>query len=183
MTTRHKQLAALLALCTMLGTEAMAKPAAAQSAEDDAWEAPACMIQRPEALLQLIDQLGVDAKTSAKLTEIVGQAQEKQIGLSADLARASLELHRALDADKPNRAAIKEMLAKVGRLRAALHELRVTLRLDVEQTLSPTQRARLRELARGMGSRMGAARRMGGNGPKTRAGPKRGRGAPRGRNP
>lgn len=128
----------------------------------------------PKLSLKTLDriapQLGVEDAVLAQIKTRVYEAEKRSIELKAQLELAKLEMHRALDAESPDKAAVMGHIEAVGRLHTDLRKHEVGLMLDVRAMLTPEQRKTLRTLSarrdRGRRGKRGPRGQRGKRGPR-----------------
>jgi Spy/CpxP family protein refolding chaperone len=88
---------------------------------------------------------GMGAAETARIKELVYEAQKQSITLSADLERAVLDLHHMMAQDKPDADAVLKQMDKAGQLKTELKKVHVRLMLEATKSMTPEQRRKFRE--------------------------------------
>lgn len=99
----------------------------------------------PAQLDRLADEIGLDAATKEKLKGQIQAAREAGKAMHQAVQGARAKLHELLRADNPDRAAVMNQIAELGKLQTAAQQHRIGSMLDVFGALTPEQRAKLRE--------------------------------------
>ena len=100
----------------------------------------------PQQIDQLVDMLGLDGPTAARMKEKVFEGQKQGIAMEAELKTARVELRQLLDQDAPPRAEVMQQVDKIGALATQQRRFRIGLLLDVRAMLTPEQRAKLKKM-------------------------------------
>ena len=127
-------------LCLLMPTVAMAGPGRGRGGPGG----PGAF--DPKMLAHAADMLDLDEKTRAQVKDLVYESEKESIGLHARLKTARLELHRALDAEAPDRASVMKGAEQVGQLKIELQKHRFGLMLDVRRLLTAEQVRKLKSM-------------------------------------
>lgn len=130
----------------------------------------------PKMLMHAADMLELDDETRKRIKDLVYDSEKAGIELRARVKAAELELHRALDAEAPDRSEVMKRVEEVGTLKVEMQKHRFGLMLDVRGLLTPEQvrklktmrhefRERRRHQRRKRGKERRRGRRGGGDGP------------------
>jgi len=95
---------------------------------------------------EVLESLGLSDAQRTQIERIHDDAVRTTARTEADLTVAELDLHRAVDADKPDRAAVDAAIERVASLRTTLFKARVGSWIDFRAALTPAQRSKLRAL-------------------------------------
>ncbi len=133
-----KLITALFAL-SLAATPALARPGG-----DDHHRGPPML--NPERIERMADDLGLAPQALDKIKERLHAAKKEHVQLRAELDAAKLELHRLLDQDAPDKAAVLRQVDAVGQKKQAIEKLKIAALLDVRSMLTPEQRQKLRTL-------------------------------------
>ena len=102
----------------------------------------------------MMQALGLSAEQKAKISQIQAQARKKQWPLMGDLREERIKLHELMSSDStPDPAAATAQYQKVQDLERQLFEAALLARNQVEATLTPEQKEKLKSamMAHGMG--------------------------------
>jgi len=94
---------------------------------------------RPEPLLRRLRALDLTADQKTRLADIVERHQKLAITKRADMQLAMLDLRKAFQDPKPDRARIDAAIDKVARLRTDLAKARVAALFEARALLTPEQ--------------------------------------------
>ncbi len=100
----------------------------------------------PRMLAHAADALDLDDGTRTRVKDLVYAAQKAGIEMRARLKAAELELHRVLDGEAPDRAAVMKRVEEVGTIKVELAKHRFGLMLDVRALLTPDQVRKLKTM-------------------------------------
>ena len=128
---------------------------------------------------RLREELGLTQQQQEKLRTMGREMQRNAIRRRADLEIKQMELEDAMRGEKPDRAAVDRLVREIGDLRTQEMKSHVDMRLGFQDTLTPEQRTRLRNLARDRGGRDRGMRAPGPGGQRPQGNPQRPQGAPR----
>ena len=96
-------------------------------------------------LERLVEELGLDAQTLARVDTIIDASREKKRTLRRQLREARQRMRSLLEAEEPQEAELLEQADRIGGLRTELRKEQLKTMLRVRALLSPEQRARLLE--------------------------------------
>jgi Spy/CpxP family protein refolding chaperone len=95
---------------------------------------------------EVLESLGLSEAQRTQIERIHDEGVRTTARTEADLTVAELDLRRAVEADKPDRAAVDAAIERVASLRTSLFKARVASWIDVRAVLTPAQRSKLRTL-------------------------------------
>jgi len=106
---------------------------------------------------RVMQMLGLSADQKAKISEIQAQARKKQWPMLGDLREERIKLRDVMSSDTPDAAAATAQYRKVQDLQRQLFEGALVARNQVEATLTPEQKEKLKSsmMGQGMGPGMG----------------------------
>jgi Spy/CpxP family protein refolding chaperone len=99
-------------------------------------------------LERMADKINVNEDTLEAIKEKVYKGKKKAIAWEAELKTHRLDLHRELDAARPNRGRVMNLIEETGALKLKLKKHRVGLMLDVRSMLTPEQIKKMKKLRR-----------------------------------
>ena len=94
----------------------------------------------------LARELDLTAEQREKMKAAHERQERKAIQTRADIQLARLDLHKLMEADKPDSKAIEAQIDRIAGLRAGLVKSRVATMLELRASLTPEQQKKLREL-------------------------------------
>jgi len=97
---------------------------------------------------EMMRGLDLSREQRDKIAELRERRQRAAIRGRADLETASLDLHKLMRAENPDRAAIGRQIDRMAQLRAEMQKGRVNAMLDMRAVLTPDQREKARERMR-----------------------------------
>ncbi|GEM_PF-3186426 len=100
---------------------------------------------RPQFIERFGDELELSKEQTQKLETLRYEMEKKSIDMRAELDKARLELNRLQDSEKIDRKAILSQAEKVNSLEGKLKIAKIEHMLDIAETLTPEQRAMLKE--------------------------------------
>jgi hypothetical protein len=83
------------------------------------------------------EKLGIPQTTVQKVQDLSFDANDKLIGLEADLKRAQLQLDRELRQPNPNESTVMQLVEKVGAAETAVRKNRVGLMVAIKKAVGP----------------------------------------------
>jgi Spy/CpxP family protein refolding chaperone len=105
---------------------------------------PPPMFHVPSA--EVLESLGLSDLQRTQIERIHDAAVRATARTEGDLRIAELDLRRAVEADKPDHAAVDAAIERVASLRTTLFKARVSSWIDFRTALTPAQRSKLRAL-------------------------------------
>ena len=96
-------------------------------------------------LERLVEELGLDARTLARVDALIDTSRAKKRTLRRQLREAHEQMHSMLEEEAPGETALLAQVDRIGRLRTELRKEQLKTMLRVRALLSPEQRARLLE--------------------------------------
>ncbi len=100
----------------------------------------------PELFRNLQDELGLNEGQMEEIEELHYESRLQEIEKRADLARAELDLDKAMAETIPNESQALQAFERVCTTRAALERIHLEKRLAMRKILSPDQQDKLRRL-------------------------------------
>lgn len=100
----------------------------------------------PELFRNLQDELGLSEGQMQEIEELHYESRLQEIEKRADLARAELDLDKALAETNPNESQVFQKFERVCTTRAALERIHLEKRLGIRKILSEDQQDKLRRL-------------------------------------
>ncbi len=97
-------------------------------------------------LARMADKLQLTDAQRDKIRDIMEQQQRRAIQQRADIQLATLDLHKLMRADTPNKTSIDAAVDKLARLRATLAKDRIGAMLQAQTVLTPEQKKQLQTL-------------------------------------
>ncbi|MBN1495967.1 MAG: Spy/CpxP family protein refolding chaperone [Spirochaetes bacterium] len=89
-------------------------------------------------------ELGLSDAQVAKIADINKEHQKKMLAYREKLAPMKIQLKRLLLEDKVDMAKVRSLIKDMADIRADLQVLRIQHRLDIEKTLTPEQKAKMK---------------------------------------
>jgi Spy/CpxP family protein refolding chaperone len=111
------------------------------------------MMHRGAFGARLAEALDLTAEQREKMKAAQERQERKAIQARADIQLARLDLHKLMQADKPDSKAIEAQIDRIAGLRAGLQKSRVATMIEFRASLTPEQQKKLRDL-REQGPRM-----------------------------
>jgi Spy/CpxP family protein refolding chaperone len=96
--------------------------------------------------LEALEQLDLSDAQRDRVRQLVDDERRRTIPLQADVRMAELDLEQALEADKPDAAAVDRLADRIAGLRGSMMKSHLKTRLAVHALLTPAQRTKLRRL-------------------------------------
>jgi Spy/CpxP family protein refolding chaperone len=96
---------------------------------------------------EVLDRLGLSEAQRTKIEDLLDGERRKAIRADGDIRIAELDLQKLAESDKPDPAAIDEVIARLSGLRAELLKARVATLIALRAVLTPDQRTKLRRPA------------------------------------
>ncbi len=96
-------------------------------------------------LERLVEELGLDTQTLARVDAIIDASRAKKRTLRRQLREAREQMHGLLAAEEPQEAELLKQVERIGGLRTELRKEQLKTMLRVRALLSPEQRASLLE--------------------------------------
>ena len=104
---------------------------------------PACLLTTPAVGIafeggippQVAAKLGIPSDTVKKVQDLAFDANDKLIGLEAELKRAQLALEREIRAESPDESRVEKLLEAVGKAEVAVRKNRLGLMIRVRKIL------------------------------------------------
>lgn len=122
----------------------------------------------PRHVLDLAEELGLDAAQRARAQEAFDAMQARASALGAEILDLEAKLDAAFQAPGPEASAIETLTGEIGRARGALRAVHLVAHLEMDAILSAEQRGRyaaLRGYAEPQAGQQGGHRGHGGHGP------------------
>jgi Spy/CpxP family protein refolding chaperone len=95
---------------------------------------------------RMAEELNLTTEQREKMKAAREREQRKAIQTRADIQLARLDLHKLMQADKPDQKAIDAQIDKISGLRTTLEKSRVQTMLEFRASLTPEQQKKLKEL-------------------------------------
>jgi Spy/CpxP family protein refolding chaperone len=99
-------------------------------------------------LEQLVEALGLDEATLAKVQQIIDASKAEHQELRQRLRKAGRQMHALLEQENPDEAAVMAQADAIGALKIEAQKHRLRTMLKVRAFLTPEQRAKLLEMLR-----------------------------------